>query len=230
MAGEDRGAVEGGDKTMPKVGDRYIIEIAEKYRVELTDGTSKIEDLPPRDLYRVRGIPDTFLSDDNFDKLDKYDSNNDNSYQRGLDDAWKALRAIADKDMTCETLDVLFGEHMITRIAMKYTAAEVIEKLAAYEAKKNTEEEEIKTGDEVFSKFDIDHTKGIVLLISGSRNTCKGEELYSVIDEGGFCFRAQRSDIVKTGRHFPEAEALSKILQGYVRNEQEEVNNSNETK
>lgn len=27
-----------------------------------------------------------------------------------------------------------------------------------------------------------------------------------------------------------EAEALSKILQGYVRNEQKEVNNSNETK
>ena len=204
---------------MPKVGEKYIIEIAEKYRVELTDGTAKIEDLPPRDMYRIRGIPDTFLSDENFDKLDKYDPDNDNSYQRGLDDAWKALRTMADKDMSCETLDLLFGEHMITRIAMKYTAAEVIEKLDDYEAKKNTEEEEIKTGDEVFSIYDVDHTKGIVLLISGSRNTCKGEELYSVIDEGGFCYRAQRSDIVKTGRHFHQAEEFAKILQEYVRND-----------
>lgn len=187
------------------IGDRYIIEIAEKYRVELTDGTPKIEDLPPRDLYRVCGIPDTFFSDDNFDKLDKYDSNNDNSYQRGLDDAWKALRAIADKDMTCETLDVLFGEHMITRIAMNYTAAEVIEKLAAYEAKKKAEEE-IKVGDEV----ETDYTGNVI--IAGKPK----DGWYVTIAKNFARYSIHESHIIKkTGRHFPQvAELLDAMEEG----------------
>lgn len=131
---------------MPKVGDRYIIEIAEKYRVELTDGTSKIEDLPPRDLYRVRGIPDTFFLDDNFDKLDKYDSNNDNSYQRGLDDAWEAAEKVLtlESEELKEIFDVIYEEEVFGN----FTPAKAIEKLRAYEEQRNA-----KAGLEALRKY-----------------------------------------------------------------------------
>ena len=189
------------------IGDRYIIEIAEKYRVELTDGTSKIEDLPPRDLYRVRGIPDTFFLGDNFDKLDKYDSNNDNSYQRGLDDAWeivqKVFRFEKDGGMSYEELEKIFGTEFTAEIA-NLPLEKVMSTLTDYEAKKKAEEEEIKVGDEVIQSFT--HHEGVVVKLP-----LEGD-IVTVLEKTGYAYGTPINNLKKTGRHFPQVGRLLDVM------------------
>lgn len=184
------------------IGDRYIIEIAEKYRVELTDGTSKIEDLPPRDLYRVRGIPDTFFLGDNFDKLDKYDSNNDNSYQRGLNDAWriiqKVFRYVEDGGMPLKELEKAFDTGDLGKI-VNLSVEEAMSKLRTYEAKKKAEEE-IRVGDEVIQSFT--HSEGVVVELP-----LEGD-IVTVLEKTGHAFGTPKSNLKKTGRHFPQVAEL----------------------
>ena len=73
----------------------------------------------------------------------------ENAYQRGLDDAWEAARKIVcNEKLDWNTLLHLFNRGNFTGIFGDFSAAEVIEKLKAYEEKQKANEE-FKVGDEV---------------------------------------------------------------------------------
>ena len=189
---------------MPKIGDRYIIEIAEEYYPDLVDGTVKSECYPP-ELYRVRGILNTFFEGKTFDKLEKYDPDNEDAYQRGLHDAWEAARKIAanpkEGGLKMGELSDIFGTPLATSIMGEITAEQAIEKLAAYETKKKAEEEEIKVGDEVSSNM---IKRGVVTRV----NNCEGGAWCYVVESGGNSCSMPIRNLRKTGKHFPQVAEL----------------------
>ena len=125
-------------------------------------------------------------------------------YQRGLDDAWEAARKIGlAGQMKLEEMGFEFNSNELFYnpswyVVMKYTAAEAIEKIKAYEEKKK-DDDEIKVGDEVIY---IEH-KFIVF-------ATETEEHYaSLFDVNGRHASASQSKCKKTGRHFD----IPKILE-----------------
>ena len=63
-------------------------------------------------------------------------NNADENYQRGLDDAWEAVRKIiCDEKLNCEILSQIFNTALFSNIFKYYSASEVIKKLNDYEGK-----------------------------------------------------------------------------------------------
>ena len=118
----------------------------------------------------------------------------DEAYQRGLSDAWKAARKIANIPYGEE--EKVIGSDGWTFI-INHTASEAIEKIRQYEQKK---EEQIQVGDEVVSTCG----KAVVHEVNGGNVYyiyADGERGYNPINQ-----------VRKTGRHFPEiAEVLQKM-------------------
>ena len=115
------------------------------------------------------------------------------SYQRGLDDAWKAARKIVtwpDRSLVnSDTFDLDHGESIFT----KYSASEAIAKLKAYEEKQKADDE-IKVGDEV--KWNSDLIVVTRLYEDGGFDWCDG------ISNDGRAFHILGKNVRKTGRHF----------------------------
>lgn len=125
----------------------------------------------------------------------------DDSYKKGLSDAWDAARKIFCTSVgeLKKIFDLEEDNNGVLWIYHEYTASEAIEKLKAYEP----EQEEIKVGDEVISE---DDTKGVVFDFD--------DYLLHVLDENGVSQGWPREDIAKTGRHFPEIAAVLEKMRG----------------
>ncbi|WP_303820941.1 hypothetical protein [Ruminococcus flavefaciens] len=175
---------------MPKVGERYIIELSE----ELKSADDK--------YYMIKGIGNTMISTYEVSRLKKYERD-DEAYQRGLDEAWKAAEKVLmlESEELKEIFDVIYEEEVFGN----FTPAKAIEKLRAYEEQKKAEDE-IKVGDEV-ERNGI--TEGVITRIRTD------DDWFQVMQSNGSSYGTQKSNLKKTGRHFPQvAELLAALGEG----------------
>ena len=125
------------------------------------------------------------------------------SYQKGLDDAWEAVRKIAqqwEEDTDTEHRLVIDDSIRVTLDSM--TASEAIAKLKAYEEKQKAENE-IKVGDEV-------NWLGDCFIVTQIFQPHNMKEQCNGIDDDGYVYHdILMDDLEKTGRHFD----IEKILE-----------------
>ena len=127
--------------------------------------------------------------------------NQQEAYQRGLNDAWEAASEIAV--IPYVELEKIFGATG-WHIFMKCTASEVIEKIKAWEEKKHVE---IKVGDEVELKCGVSPA----IYMQGTKGS---DEIYLLFNDGS-CGPHSKSEIErKTGRHFPEIATILEKMRG----------------
>ena len=120
-------------------------------------------------------------------------------YQRGLDDAWEAVRKIALMDT--EISENVTGYFGLFRIMKNLTPMQAIAKLKAYEEKQKAEDE-IKVGDEVTPKRNVGW-KGVVVGID--------DDNAMVMTSDGYSAMYQIEILCKTGRHFDIASILKEM-------------------
>lgn len=176
---------------MPKVGEKYIIELSE----ELKSADDK--------YYMIKGIGNTMISTYEVSRLKKYERD-DEAYQRGLDESWKAAEKVLmlESEELKEIFDVIYEEEVFGN----FTPAKAIEKLRAYEEQKKAEDE-IKVGDEVEDKHNC---AGVVTRIHSVGNDIMCNVLY----KEGKQYSTFVSNLTKTGRHFPQVAELLAALEG----------------
>ena len=130
------------------------------------------------------------------------------AYMRGLNDAWEASKYIFTMD---EEEAEKSGFDQIDYY--NTTASEAIEKLRAYEAQKQKEEEEIKVGDEVIlnAKSSYGQNKKAVIIALDDDSYP-----YHVMIDNGYTEWIRRDFIYrKTGQNFPQiVEVLKKLGEG----------------
>ena len=196
------------------MGDKYIIEIEDKpfhnedgdflYRVkgfnslvfDMT-GISKLTPYTEPALEQVRKEAYDKGFEDGKELCPLPEVCHNNAYQNGLSDAWEAARKIADMPYgDGEKIFSVGGWHIIE----KCTADEVIEKLKTYE------QEEFHVGDE----FENENGKKFVV------TKMNGKEIDRYIDDDGNTYRMNVKYKVmrKTGRHFPEIDAVLEKMRG----------------
>ena len=194
---------------MPKVGDKYIVEIEEVIQKREKESFGF--------LYRVKGFNSLVFDNVGIDKLEKLDDNllddlESTAYNRGLNDAWEAVKQIIDfspyelSQRFGRELNGMFWSDELKYIFSNNTPAKAIEKLRTYEAKKKAEEE-IKVGDEVEDKHNC---AGVVTRIHSVGNDIWCNVLY----KEGKQYSTFLSNLTKTGRHFPQVAELIVALGG----------------
>lgn len=197
-----------GGKIMPKVGDKYIIEIDEVIQIRKKESFGF--------LYRVKGFNSLVFDSAGIGKLEKLDDNflddlENTAYNRGLNDAWKAVKQVIDFSLYelsqrfGRALNGMFWSDELKYIFSNNTPIETLEKLRTYEAEKKAEEE-IKVGDEV----ETDYTGNVI--IAGKPK----DGWYVTIAKNFARYSIHESHIIKkTGRHFPQvAELLDAMEEG----------------
>lgn len=112
------------------------------------------------------------------------------SYQRGLDNAWECARKV--RHMLFADRTEIFGTESVTDIFNHYSASVAIAKIKEYEEKKKADEE-IKVGDEVL----VDERLMIVLGIAPTG----WKQLWCPFT-GLVHSNITTSEMTKTGRHF----------------------------
>lgn len=179
---------------MANIGDKYIIEIS---------GVFKNEDQRFRKpLYKMMHFNSLVFDEEGISRLTPYEPNNDEEYQRGLNDAWEAARKIAGAPslggLTTHEVMELFGTSLATEVMYMVTVDQAIEKLRTYEAEEKAEEE-IKVGDEV----ETNYTGNVI--IAGKPK----DGWYVTIAKNFARYSIHESRIIKkTGRHFPQVAEL----------------------
>lgn len=126
------------------------------------------------------------------------------SYIRGLNDAWEAARRMISMNPT-ECFDC-FGDgdgqgyyYYFTDGIYKITPQEAIKKIRIYTEKKEAEEKELHVGDEIIciSEYSLDYNKTFIYL---------GRDEYHMkmfnLDKMRAEFTNNFVDYCKTGRHF----------------------------
>ena len=125
----------------------------------------------------------------------------DEAYQRGLDEAWKAARKISvielNGGLTGKELMKIYGTMDIHKIYDDNTASEAIEKLKAYEEKQKTDNC-IEIGDEVEWNGD----KYIVTYRNIDINMGVIQDYDLLGDDGSVVDHVKKCSFTKTGRHF----------------------------
>lgn len=179
-----------------KEGDKFIIEIEDTV---YTDN---------KDLHIIKGFNALVFDDNGLDKLEKVEPHDTyaESYNEGIiegrNEAWEAVKKVTDMNQN-ERLKV-FGASTMTSILAFNTMTELFDKLAAYEAKKKAEEEEINVGDEII----ISDQRRVVTRVydNGDMVTLNECGMPDVLYN-------RRSRVVeKTGRHFDQIEELLTVL------------------
>lgn len=120
----------------------------------------------------------------------------DETYQRGLDDAWEAARKIIE--MTDPPYWEVFNEYKDDLFG-KITASEAIAKLKAYE---ENQDDKFEFGDEI---IDVDGMKGCVV----SKNNEEYDTMYVLFNGCRVPQYVIKNYYRKTGRHFD----IDKILE-----------------
>jgi hypothetical protein len=178
---------------MANVGDKYIIEITEKGMLgDYYAGTIRLTE---RDV----------------DRIEKYDPNceavYDKGYKDGLEKAWEVAKRIFTPKLAYEKaykrheLEIIFGEDITTFKFTKMTVFEIVDKVELYE-KQKVEKDKIKDGDEV--RLD-DGTKGVVVYSDTDGHL-------NVVNAFGGVRSYHATEVVKTGRHFPQMVEIMKEM------------------
>lgn len=119
-------------------------------------------------------------------------------YENGLNDAWEAARKIGYSLKTSIVTEI-FGTPYSSQIFSDTSAAEAIAKIRQYEQEK---EQKIKVGDEVNAPCG----KAVV---TGMEN----DSARYVYSSGEYGFM-EKSNLTRTGRHFPEIAAVLQKMKG----------------
>lgn len=190
-----------------KVHDKYVIEIEEIIRGY--GNNPEVEDplgvCPP--LARIKGFRTLIFDQNGLDKLTPYDQ--DEAYQRGLNDAWTFADDVSHNRgnildiLGCPTFGVAFKQ---------LTASEAIQKLKEYEERKKAEKFEV--GDEVIQITNSGTPTGTSCIVTYVDNE-KGA-LSGINDNGKVvvCTTQMHRWWRKTGRSFPEIVEVLKKMRG----------------
>ncbi len=165
---------------------KYIIEIEDVPFSKVSFADTGAQNI---NLYRAKGFNSLVFDQFGLDKLIPLEKKLEETYQRGLDDAWEAARKIAqqwEEDADTENKIVIDDSIRITLDSM--IASEAIAKLREYEQQKA---DEIKVGDEVKDRTD---DCGVVTWIYGN-------DAY-VLWQDGSTGNYAADELIKTGRHF----------------------------
>lgn len=193
---------------MVNIGDKYIIEVS---------GVFKNEDQRfGKPLYKMMHFNSLVFDEEGISRLTPYEPNNDENYQRGLNDAWEVAKKIcghyADGGMGIGECKKAFGTAAVGYI-VALPIGEVMSMLTKYEAKKKAEEE-IKVGDEItVSVHNPERTLNVIVY---GVSKCGSSNVYDTLSlEEGECFGILwYRGIKKTGRHFPQVEELLSAMKG----------------
>lgn len=169
-----------------KVGDKFVIEIAETFG---------------QDSYKIKGLNSVY-SKDTMDKLEPFDETT--AFTNGLVAMWEIAKRLGslveDGGMPTDDIEELFGCELV-EVYVKYSAQEVIKKLAEYKA-------EINVGDEVRSKV-----TGCIGTVMKPNVGGDPDYMYLLYDDGSMG-KYLKSEYRKTGRHFHYAEKLLNEMKG----------------
>jgi hypothetical protein len=127
-------------------------------------------------------------------------------YQRGLSDAWKAVRKIIkmpEGDLLNIFTECYSAVCTALQVILKYDASECIEKIQAYEQEKA----EIQVGDEV--EGDEDGQRGVVI-----DSRFENSQVAVLTGNSKVYSWWSKCAIHKTGRHFPEIAAVLEKMRG----------------
>lgn len=187
---------------MVNIGDKYIIEIS---------GVFKNEDQRfGKPLYKMAHFNSLVFDEEGISRLTPYEPDNDESYQRGLNDAWEATRKvcgyITDRGMSNEELRKAFGTEVLGEIIV-LPIGKVMSILTKHEAKKKAAEE-IKVGDEITVR--VHSPERTINVIVYDVLKFGSTYVYDTLSfEEGKCFNISwNPEIKKTGRHFPQVAEL----------------------
>lgn len=180
------------------MGKKYIIELLDDCPSEFKGII--VFGLTPNGQIAAEPIPVEDLTPYTEPDLEQVKRDYDAWYEKGLADAWEAVKKLARMDTdTSESITGYFGLHNIMH---NLTASEVIEEIRAYEQAQKEKEEQIQIGDEVDWMGD----KYVVIYV---RREAKKADLISC-QFGSACENVAFSALGKTGRHFDE---LATILE-----------------
>lgn len=122
------------------------------------------------------------------------------SYQKGLDDAWRCAVKIVNSPLSdAKILEEIFDTSLPEDVLPTTSASEAIAKIKEYEEKKRANEG-IKVGDEVVGKSGLTAIVTRVML----------NEITLVFDDGSSGSHLKK-DFKKTGRHFDIQSLLNRM-------------------
>ena len=181
---------------MANTGDKLIVEVKEV--------ASWGKGCEP--IYKLKGFDGTFTPH-TIDALPNCEAVYDTGFKDGLEKAWEIAKKIFtparayEKAYEREELDIIFGEGVTWAELAKMTAFEIMDKVELYE-KQKAEKDKIKDGDEV--SLD-DGTKGVVVFSSSDGHL-------NVVNAYGGVRSYKITEVVKTGRHFPQMVEMMKEM------------------
>ena len=191
---------------MYKTGDKFIIEISDEYDLSVETMQDITDDnlTAPQTLYRIKGFNSLVFDENGLDKLEKYED----TYQRGLNDAWNVAKRIVCEvergGLKDDELQLIFNTRYTDSVLEDYSPSVAIEKIKMYEEQEEQKKNVvIIVGDEV-KDIDTDRT-GVAIIV--------GRLCFYMNSEG----KIYSNDIVriKVGRHFPQiAEVLKQMQEG----------------
>ena len=177
----------------------------------------EVEDECTEDLYRVKGFETLVFNEAGLKKLEPVSNalqhGYDEGYQDGLNDAWELAKKIilpmeCHEVFTGEDLNDIFGMSGYKNVMSTFSASEALAKFQEYEEARKKAEAEIKVGDEVIVP------NGKRCVVTGFN---RGDNKWILcIDENGDCGPNyhEKTDLKKTGRHFPQIEEVLKQMKG----------------
>ena len=117
---------------------KYIIELDDRIKLVTSVGVTENGVVYTTSDY-VHNLEE--LNSDYINK--NFGSLQDEAYQAGLNDAWEAARKInieeADGGLSNDELKTMFGNSSNCKVMRDYTAQEAINRIKAYESKRNTQ-------------------------------------------------------------------------------------------
>ena len=127
-------------------------------------------------------------------------------YQRGLNDAWNAAKAIElsvdDGGLSIQEIECIFGNMSPNDVVKKFNPEDVVNKLNEYN---NYRPMEVNVGDEVMDSI----TEVVMIVIRKYSDEKYVDVMYK---DGSVAKGYPISELKKTGRHFSEiANALDKM-------------------
>ena len=187
-----------------------------KYIIEIEDepfGRNDDFNIPHGmdELYKAKGFNTLVFDKHGLDKLTPLDNELEETYQRGLDDAWEATKKIALMDT--ETSENVTGYFGLFRIMENLTPMQAIAKLKAYEEQKKADAE-IEVGDEVRNTLGLmGNAVGFVIgtTIEGDYNVSR--YIDGKIKTGTW----RKENCVKTGKHSDAVVQLLSEMKGEQR-------------
>lgn len=196
-----------------KVGDKYVVEIETVYNAYASVVGTDISKVPG-ELYRIKGFNNFVFDQNELNKLEKYNSNFsqadlDKVRQEGREEAWEAAKKIVLSSeyggIPVGEFQSIFGnEAYVSNVFTKISINDAIEKIKSYEEQQKKAADEIKVGDEVT----YDNSIGVV-----TKKANIGVNKYYVLWKDGSSGHCNKSNLKKTGRHFPQIQEMLDQMQ-----------------